>query len=151
MRSDDVFDFEYGYWFNLLNEGLYRKLDTALNLVQLVGGSAAALAALRNDPQMVVWAGVALATCAALSLLIQPGVKAEQHRVCKAQWRTLKSASASMTDEALRAAVADLQGTGPAGFRSLDVPAYNATLRATGQEDGVRRLSYQQRLVDFLA
>lgn len=151
MRTDDLFDLEYGYWFNQSNERLYRRLDALLNLVQLVGGSAAAVAALQNDPQYVVVAGIALAVCAALALLVQPGIKAEQHRVCKAQWRSIKGNASGMTDETLHRAVTELQGSGPAGLDALAVPAYNAAVCATGREDAVRGLSWRQKLTAFMA
>lgn len=151
MRTDDLFDLEYGYWFNLSNERLYRRLDTLVNLVQLVGGSAAAIAALQKDPQAVVFAGIALAVCAGVSLVVQPGIKAEQHRVCKAQWRAIKGSAGGASDEALHRAVTDLQGTGPTGLDALTVPAYNAAVCATGREDQVRPVSWVQRVTGALA
>lgn len=147
MRSDDLFDLEYGYWFNLACERFYRRLDTALNLVQLVGGSAAAIAALQSQPQAVVVAGIALAVCAAVALLVQPGIKAEQHRVCKVQWRSIKGGAAGMSDDALHRAVTDLQGSGPLGLHALAVPAYNAAVRATGREDQVRPESWVAQIL----
>lgn len=151
MRTDDLFDLEYGYWFNLSNERLYRHLDTLLNLVQLVGGSAAAIAALQKEPQAVVFAGIALAVCAAIALVVQPGIKAEQHRACKAQWRAIKGGAAGLGDDALHRAVTDLQGSGPLGLAALAVPSYNAAVRATGREDQVRPVSWVQRLTGALA
>lgn len=151
MRTDDLFDLEYGYWFNLTNERFYRHLDTALNLVQLVGGSTAAISAMQKEPQAVVASGIALAVCAGVALLVQPGTKAEQHRACKAQWRTIKGGVAGMTDEALHRAVTELQGSGPLGLNSLAVPAYNAAVCATGREDQVRPLSWSQHLVGMFA
>lgn len=149
MRDDALFDVEYGYWFNQANERLYHRLDVLLNVVQLVGGSAAAWAALQQDPRAVVAAGMALAVCAAVALVVQPAVKAEQHRACKALWRTLKGRAARMGDEDLVASVAELQGSGPAGLGTLAMPAYNATLRATGREESVRALSVMQRVVEL--
>lgn len=151
MRDDALFDVDYGYWFNQANERLYHRVDVFLNVVQLVGGSAAALAAMQSSPQWVVAAGVALALCAAVALVVAPAVKAEQHRVCKAQWRALKTRMPGMADEQLAAAVADLQGTGPSGLNALAMPAFNASLCATGHETAVRNLTVTQRLAQLLA
>ena len=151
MRNDDLFDLEYGYWFNLSNERFYRRLDTMLNLAQLVGGSAAALAALQKEPQAVVFAGISLAVCAAVALVVQPGIKAEQHRACKAQWRAIKGGAVTLSDDALHRAVTDLQGGGPLGLAALSVPSFNAAVCATGREDQVRPVSLVQRLTDALA
>lgn len=144
MRDDALFDIEYGYWFNQANERLYHRLDVLLNLVQLVGGSAAALAVMQEMPKAVVTAGFALAICAAIALLVQPGVKAEQHRACKTQWRALKGRAPRLNDEDLHHAVSEMQGSGPTGLTALAVPAYNTTLCATGREDAVRQLNATQ-------
>lgn len=151
MRTDDLFDVEFGYWFNLANERVYHRLDVALNLVQLVGGSAAALAAMQGSPAAVVASGFALAVCAAVSLLVAPGVKAEQHRACKAQWKALQGRAHQLSDDALRTASRDIQGSGPSGISGLTVPAYNSTLRATNQEHGVRPLRTNEKALAWLA
>lgn len=151
MRDDALFDVEYGYWFNQSNERLYHRVDVALNVVQLVGGSAAALAAMQNAPALVVASGMALALCAALALVVAPAVKAEQHRACKAQWRAMKSRANRMDDDELTTAVAELQGSGPSGLNALAIPAYNATLRATGLETSVRDLTVSQRIAELAA
>lgn len=151
MRTDDLFDIEFGYWFNQSNENLYHHVDVATNIVQLVGGSAAALAAMQGAPAAVVASGVALAVCAALQVLVQPGVKAEQHRVCKSQWRTLKARSLTLDDAALHGAVAELQGCGPSGLATLAVPAFNATMNAIGRETETRPMSWWQSMAAKLS
>ena len=151
MREDRIYEISYGYWFNVANERAYHHLDVLLNLVQLVGGSAAALAALQEKPAMVVACGLALALCAALALLVQPGVKAEQHRVCKAQWIALRGKAAGLTDEQLNVTVTEIQAAGPNGLGVLQDVAYNATVRASGNAHAMVRLSYWQRLVAVLA
>jgi hypothetical protein len=151
MRDDRLFEIEYGYWFNLANERFYRHVDVVLNLVQLVGGSTAALGAMQKSPEAVVASGLALALCAALSLLVSPGVKVEQHRICKGQWRVLRGKALTLDDTALLLAVTDIQGTGPAGIGALAVPAYNSTVLASGRGDAARDLSTWQWVVARLA
>lgn len=151
MRTDDLFDVEFGYWFNLANERVYHRLDVALNLVQLVGGSAAALAAMQGSPRAVVASGFALAICAAISLLVSPAVKCEQHRATKAQWKALQGRAHLLSEDELRAASRDIQGSGPSGISGLTVPAYNNTLRATNQEHGVRPLGRAEAALAWLA
>lgn len=151
MRTDTLFDIEYGYWFNQLNESLFRRLDFLTNLIQLVGGSAAAFAALQSSPVWLVGSGMALALCAAVQLLVQPAVQAEHHRACKQQWRSIKATQADLSDAQLLQAVATLQGTGPSGSTWLAVPAFNATVRATGNVASVSRLSLMQAIASRLA
>ena len=151
MRDDRLYEISYGYWFNLLNERAYHHLDVLLNIVQLVGGSAAALAAMQGRPQLVVAAGLALALCAALALLVQPGVKAEQHRACKAQWATLRGKAGQLSDEALTLEVTTIQGSGPTGIGMLMDVAYNATVRASGNDAAAVKLGGLQRLLSLVS
>ena len=145
MREDRLYEIAYGYWFNMSNERAYHHLDVLLNLVQLVGGSTAALAALQNRPTLVVACGLALALCAALALLVQPSVKAEQHRVCKAQWLALRGRASDIGDDELLLAVTDIQASGPNGLGVLQDVAYNATCRAAGNEQAMVSLTSLQR------
>lgn len=147
MRDDRLYEIAYGYWFNLANERAYHHLDVLLNLVQLVGGSAAALAAMQGYPAVVVASGLALALCAAVALLVQPAVKAEQHRICKAQWLTLRGTANALADADLLKAVTDIQAAGPNGLGILQDPAFNATAQAMGNSAAAVRLSPLQRLV----
>lgn len=151
MNADLTFDIHYGYWFNLACERLYRRIDVALNFVQLVGGSSAALAALNNSPSFVVAAGLALAVCAALALLVQPSVKAERHLQAKCRWLALKPKALVMPDAELAVLVADAQANGPAGIGALAVPAFNATVCATNREDRRRPERLIERVVSALA
>lgn len=145
MRDDKIYEVNYGYWFNVKNEGAYHHLDVLLNLVQLVGGSAAALAAMQDKPILVVASGLALALCAALAVLVQPGVKAEQHRATKAQWLTLRGKASGLNDEELTAAVCEIQAAGPSGLGVLCDVAYNATVQATGCEKAAVPLTAWQK------
>lgn len=132
MREDKIYEIEYGYWFNQINERAYRRLDLLLNAVQLLGGSAAAMAAFSDQPVFVIQSGFALAVCAVVSLLVQPGVKAEQHRACKAAFLKLKECAIELLDDELSQAVADLQAEGPDGIVTTPKTAYKATVKAMG-------------------
>lgn len=151
MRDDRIYEISYGYWFNMANERAYHHLDVMLNLVQLVGGSTAALAALQEKPTLVVASGLALALCAALSLLVQAGVKSEQHKACKAQWIALRGKANGLTDDQLLLAVTEIQASGPNGLGVLQDVAYNATVRSTGSEHAAVKLSPWQHIVAAMA
>lgn len=151
MNADLTFDIHYGYWFNLACERLYRRIDVALNFVQLVGGSSAALAALNNSPSFVVAAGLALAVCAALALLVEPSVKAERHLQAKCRWLALKPRALVLPDDELAVLVAAEQASGPAGIGALAVPAFNATVCATNREDRRRPERLIERVASALA
>ena len=151
MRDDTTFDMHYGYWFNLACERFYRHIDFILNFVQLVGGSGAALGALSGRPVLVVASGIGLAACAALSLLMQPGVKAEQHRVSKCQYLAIKEGLLKLSDAELHGAVVQAQRDGPAGIGALAVPAFNATLDALGRPGGHRAMTLRHKVAALVA
>jgi hypothetical protein len=151
MKADLTFDIHYGYWFNLACERFYRHVDITLNFVQLVGGSGAALAVINGSPGSVVAAGLLLAVCAALSLLIAPAVKAERHLQCKHRWLELKPMIATTDEPTLAQLVAQAQANGPAGIAALAVPAFNRTMCATGRENALRPESRLQKLASLLA
>jgi len=146
MKADLTFDIHYGYWFNLACERFYKRIDVLLSFVQLTGGSGAAVAAINNNSSMVVAAGMALSVCAALSLLIQPAVKAEQHVQAKVRWLALKPQIALLDDARLAQEVAAAQSAGPAGIGALSIPAFNASMCATGQEGRQRLVGLAGRI-----
>ncbi|NQW92670.1 MAG: hypothetical protein HQ446_01290 [Polaromonas sp.] len=151
MRDDLIFDTHYGYWFNLACERYYKHIDVAVNFVQLVGGSSAAFAAVTDQSFAVVASGLALAACAAISLTVQPGIKAEQHLQAKCRYLDIKGRLLALSDEALNAEVVDAQRTGPAGIGALATPAFNSTLHAIGRTDGFRPLSRFERMASCVA
>lgn len=150
MTEDQRFEIEYGYWYNLACERLYRRIDVACNLVQLVGGSAAAAAALGGNSALVVASGLMLALAAAISLTVQPAVKCERHMRSKCQYLGVKRLSGADA-QAIGDAIINAQASGPAGFGALAMPAYNAAARALGSVHGVQTLRWWERLADFVA
>lgn len=151
MKDDLTFDVHYGYWFNLACERFYKHIDFAMNFVQLVGGSSAALGAINGSPPWVVASGLALAACAAVSLLVQPGVKAEQHQRAKCCYLDIKGRLHELDVDALAVAVAQAQRDGPAGVGALATPAFNSTLNAMGRDAGTRKLGFWEHIATFVA
>ncbi len=150
-RDDSFFNLEYGYWFNAANERFYRRVDFFTNLVQLVGGSGAAAAALSGQNGLVIASGLVLSVVAAISLTVQPAVKAERHERAKCKYLGIKRRMHQMTDAELHEAATEAQESGPLGIASLGMPAYNDALRAINREGGVRSLKWTERMAAFFA
>lgn len=150
-RDDSFFNLEYGYWFNAANERFYRRVDFLTNLVQLVGGSGAAAAALSGRNELVIASGLVLAAVAAVSLTVQPAVKAERHERAKCKYLGIKRRMHQLSDTELHEAATEAQEAGPLGIASLGMPAYNAALRAINRENGQRKLDWSERLAAFFA
>ena len=152
MTRDDIeFDVSFGYWYNFLNEKFYSRWDLVFNLVQLIGGSAAAAGVMAGSSALVAASGVALAVCAALSLAWQPGIKAERHCQIKSAWLDVQAKMSSLTDAELLAIIAEKKKA-DLGMLSLNLPACNATMRSLGYaETAFASLTAWQRFVQRLA
>lgn len=151
MTDDQVFDIEYGYWYNAACERFYRRIDFVCNFVQLVGGSASGAAAFGGRADLVVASGLLLASVAAVSLTVQPAVKAERHERAKSAYLAIKRKRHQADDAAIHEAITDAQAAGPVGLGALAMPAYNDAVRALGREQGVRALRWWERLAAFIA
>lgn len=147
---DLTFDTQYGYFFNLACERFYKRIDLGCNFVQLFGGSAAAIAVTNGRPNWIVGAGLALAAVAAISLLIQPAVKAEQHLQAKCRYLALSAQATKISYDEWSLELNEVRHSSPAGVKSLAVPAYNDTLDATGCSTGHRTLTWPQRIAAAL-
>lgn len=149
-RADDAFDVRYGYWFNRACESLYSRIDFTLNLIQLVGGSGAALAAINHSSQGVVISGLLLACCAAISLLLQPSVKAYRHSQAKAAYIKLEGEMSKLDRQDIALRIAAIRAEAPSGISSISFPACNAALRSLGRDDQVEAVGRFDRFIYFL-
>lgn len=140
----------YGYWFNHLCERLYSRIDVALNFVQLVGGSAVAVATLQSFPTAATTSGMLLAGAAAVSLLMQPAVKAERHLRAKCAYLDLEARAWDMSAQELMKQLTELRKAAPTGWDVLSVPAFNATVRAIGGDSMIPETA-AQRVARILA
>lgn len=150
-HDDLIFDVHYGHWYNLMCERLYRHLDVTLSLVQMVGGSASGIAVMNQSGAVLSVAGVLLALASAFSLLVQPGVKVERHGLAKRAYTQLMSEAGSLDADQLAKRLADVRVGAPTGPRVLEVPAFNATLRAMGYDTGFADATCLQRALAAMA
>jgi len=135
------FDIQYGYWFNLKCERFYRHLDLLLNIAQLVGGSSAVLSVFGGYSDWLAAVGVLLAATSALSLLMQPAIKAGLHASVKNQFIKLLAARKTQAADITEAGIATIRAEAPAGIAWLEQPAYNAAVQAIGRLDARVTLS----------
>lgn len=149
-EADLKFDAEYGYHFNAMCECFYGRLDFALNVAMLLGGSASAVTALSPGASMPSWGGALLAICAAITLLAKPAEKAMLHRMAKCQYLKLKSRITAKNLSAIKSELATLQGDAPNGLSSLAVRAANKTLDSLGYTSGHRRVGVVGWLLGLL-
>ena len=140
-EHDLHFDIQYGYWLNLKCERFYRHLDLLLNIAQLMGGSGAVLSVFGGHPDWLAAVGVLLAATSALSLLIQPSIKAGLHAAIKNQFVILLAARKTQAFDVTEASIASIRASAPAAISWLEQPAYNAAVQAIGRKDALVTLS----------
>lgn len=152
MTDDQKFDLYYGYAFNDLCQSFYTRLDFVTTFVQLVGGSGAAAGVLASSPVLVAFSGVVLAICAAISITVQPSIKAYKHEIAKcAFWEVRQRAISSIDGVALEGAIAQAQASSPMGIKTLEDPAFNRTLEMLGYSTGAVPLGCRQRCLKAMA
>lgn len=148
-----VSDVQYGQCFNNLCERFYKHCDLALNLLQLAAGSTVVVGALNGFPKWVSGASAAaVGLLALLSILWQPAVLAERHRVASGRFFDLlgKAWAPNTSTSALLRELNAAQRDAPLGVRSLEMPAYLRACRAIGAP-ATDRLTVIERLCDALA
>ncbi|HKY22546.1 MAG TPA: hypothetical protein VJM31_15140 [Vicinamibacterales bacterium] len=141
----------YGYWFNASCEKAYGRLDLLLNVLQLVGGSIAVVSILKTSETLTALMAGILAFAAAVALLVQPSVKAERHRQAKCAFLDLEGRAWHVATDALEQQLARARQDAPIGIDLLAVPAFNATMRAIGQEDAQKPETIWQRALAAVA
>jgi hypothetical protein len=148
-----VSDARYGQCFNTLCERFYKHCDLCLNLLQLAAGSTVVVGAFNGLPKWVSTASAAaVGLLALLSVLWQPAVLAERHRVASGRFFDLlgKAWSTSTSTSGFLSELAAAQRDAPLGLRSLEMPAYLLACKAIGAPS-TERLTFIESLCDAVA
>lgn len=152
MTDDQKFDIYYGHAYHALCQSFYGRVDFLSTFVQLVGGSAAAAGVVASAPWLVSVSGVILAVCAAISVAVQPAIKADRHLRAKCQfWAVKAEAEQGLDGSALQAKITQAQSDAPAGIMTLDLPAYNRALHMLGYDKGFQDLGPIQSLLSRIS
>lgn len=146
-----LLDVRFGRQYNDLNARLYRRFDLFFGFVGLFGGSSAFIAALGEYRTLGVIAGAAIAALAVVERLVMPVEKAIAHEELGRRFSALDEEAGTLDLPTLERELKRLQGTGPSGFYSLKIPAYNANLLANGRPDCTVLASRWERFIALLA
>lgn len=152
MTDDQKFDIYYGQAYHELCQSFYGRMDFVSTFVQLVGGSAAAAGVVASAPWLVSLSGVILAVCAAVSVAVQPAIKADRHQRAKCQfWAVKADAEQGLDGPALQVKITQAQADAPMGIKTLDTPAYNRALHMLDYEKGFQELGPFQSLLSRIS
>lgn len=144
-----VADVRYGIEFGRLNERFWQRIDTTLNLVQVLAG-AMALAGALSRADVLAAAGLAMAVVSALQIALQPGRRAAGFLVARQAFHALNKRAWQFSVDEIDAALEDLRATAPQGLDALALPALNAVNRQHGQAEQ-HRLHLGAKLAAALA
>jgi hypothetical protein len=126
---------QYGYWFNLLNEIVYSRISLVCNFMQLIAGTGAFFTAFGDHLDLLKWFGLIVAVCALISILINPSVKAEQHKVAKENFLELESRAWNMQSADLQSQICLLRSKCPSGMDALGTLAFNRHVQSVGADN----------------
>ncbi len=141
-----VAEVRFGAEFGRLNMRVWQRLDTVLNLLQVMAG-AMALAGAFSDAKVLAGAGLVMASVSALQIALQPGRRAADFRMAHAEWQRLGAKAWTMTLGEVDAKLDDLRASSPDGFDALALPAMNAVNERHGWPAADQRLSARQKLL----
>lgn len=146
-----VTEVRYAIFFAGRNEAYWRHLDTILNLMNALAGSAAFGALFAQSSTVGALAGICIAIGSCVSLVMKPIDKAIEFRDFRRKFAKLDAEAWEMELADLDMALKVLRQEGPMGFESLGAIAWNDAMLADGHEERVNRLTWFQKLMSFLA
>jgi hypothetical protein len=128
-----VAEVQYAVEFGRLNERFWQRLDTVLNLMQVLAG-ALALAGAFSAGQWLPVAGVVLAVVSALQITLAPGRRAAGFLVARRDFSALLMRAWKLDPADLDAELEALRAQAPQGLELLSAPAFNNTSRRNGHD-----------------
>jgi hypothetical protein len=148
---DAVSELRYALRFGELNERLWRRLETTLNLFSALGGSAAVGAVAGQSDVLTLAAGLVMAITGALQLVLRPGERAAAFRTTRRDLLGLESKAWSLSVTDLDATMHRIEADAPDGFAALAQPAWNDCVRRLGQASLAQPLTFGERFLSRLA
>jgi len=149
-HAEAVLDVLYGVNINLLSSRLYRRIESAFSLVNVVGGSVAFATILTGIPVVAGTISLIIATLAYWEREIKPGQKAIQCQVHAERFGDLAGRAATLSLHELDAELRKLQSKAPDSFDTLRTSAYNDNVRANGFPQWVLPQTRWEKLVRWL-
>lgn len=128
----------HGYWYNCLQEALYRRTALLIKCVHLVAACGAVVAAaLGKYPALMGISIAAAAACGGISRRIDPSAKVRHFKHLKCKFLELREQENQLSDEDLNMALLRLQSDGEKekGLTWLANPATNMARREMGYRD----------------
>lgn len=149
--EEAVADVKYADRYGELNERLWRRLDTFLNLLCALGGSAAVGAVVSQGATLTATAGVVMAVAGAAQLVLRPLERAMAFRDARREILQLEAVAWTLPMNEIDARLRAIEAAAPVGFTGLEVPARNDCVRSMGHGTAVEPLNAVQRLMAALA
>jgi hypothetical protein len=146
-----ITEVRYAIHFAGRNEAYWRHLDTLLNMVNALAGSAAFGAVFAQNTAIGAIAGICVAISSCTSLVMKPIDKAVEFRDFRRRFAKLDAEAWEMTLSELDKVLKVLRQEGPMGFESLGAVAWNDAMLADGHVERASELTWFQRIMSLMA
>lgn len=150
-QAQAVADVRFAIAYGSLNERFWQRLDTLLNLTQILFGALALSGALASVGVVAGVAGAVLAVVSALQLTLQPTRRSIEFRDARRAFHDLNKQAWALPLQDLDAALEELRKMAPNGLQALNRPAVRMVDRQHGQESSVKSLTWREWLALALA
>jgi len=153
-RAEALRDVDYIVRIGVVHQRLYSRLDKALKLAQVFGGSAAVGAAISGQAIVIAVVGALVALAASLSLVFDFGLAAQRYGLLVSRCSAITVQALNNPDmdiaaiDAARTQVADMDIN---VIEALRVPCFNEVQRRHGLLANIKPLTCWQRCVATLA
>lgn len=148
-RDELIVDIDYAAELNYRHRKLYQLLRLVFGFAFIASGSTV-LATLQLGTGTQVGLSVVVTVLGILSVMIDPGSKAEQHHQLRQRYLALRKEVAGLEAAEIESRLQDLYADSLYVVRSLELPAWNSNLCRHGREDALRPLTRFQRFMGWL-
>lgn len=146
-----ITEVRYAINYATRHEAFWRHVDTSINLLNALAGSAAFASVLAGDGAWGGVAGAVVALASCVALVMRPADKAVEFRDFRRQFAALDAVAYGLSLAEIDGQLKVLRQDAPRGFDSLDTVVWNDTVRADGHEARIRPLTRFERVMRMLA
>ena len=137
-------DCKYGYYFNLLNERLYRRMNGLCSFISLTSAVIVVASLFSSSTLVSTVAAIVVVACV---VGVDATNKYAAHQQAKKQFLVLGSQVWNMAQQDAETALARVQADGPTGFSVIAPIAYRDAVISYGANDYAPVLTRWQRLI----
>lgn len=146
-----ITEVRYAINYAARHEAFWGHVDTSINLVNAMAGSAAFASLLANGTTFGAIAGGVIAMTSCVALVMRPAERAGAFRDFKRQFAALGAIAHRLSLGDIDGRLKVMRQDAPRGFDSLDAVVWNDTMSADGHASRIRQLTRFERVMKMMA